>query len=251
MFNSNLTHFLKWSLIYFLKNKRDYEAMNDYAKWRLVGCTHKEIVEEYTIDAINTEMQTPNSEKRVEKAKIILEKLSKAHVYNVENDAALKQLLWLNVTEYNRLNAQNGVKFDFSIWENKSLEHIYPKSKFYHTEYDKDHDTETYIRGDGTELEKDQISDLKDSQAVFSNNSRYSEHCIGNLVLLYGIDNSAFGKLSFEEKKQKFFNNERCFESRNLLHTISSFANSKWEIEDIEKSADKFLELFKKLYNLD
>lgn len=143
------------------------------------------------------------------------------------------------------------MKFDFSIWENKSLEHIYPKSKFYHTEYDKDHDTETYIRGDGTALEKDQISDLKDSQAVFSNNSRYSEHCIGNLVLLYGINNSEFGKLSFEEKKQKFFNNERCFESRNLLHTISSFANSKWEIEDIEKSADKFLDLFKKLYNLD
>lgn len=178
--------------------------MNDYAKWRLVGCTHKEIVEEYTIDAINTEKRTPNSEKRVEKAKIILEKLSKAHVYNVENDAALKQLLWLNVTEYNRLNAQNGVKFDFSIWENKSLEHIYPKSKFYHTEYDKDHNTETYIRGDGTELEKDQISDLKDSQAVFSNNSRYSEHCIGNLVLLYGKDNSEFGKLSFEEKNKSF-----------------------------------------------
>lgn len=41
------------------------------------------------------------------------------------------------------------------------------------------------------------------------------------------------------------------FESRNLLHTISSFASSNWEIEDIEKSADKFLELFKKLYNLD
>ena len=143
------------------------------------------------------------------------------------------------------------MKFDFSKWENKSLEHIYPKSKFYHTEYDKDHNTETYIRGDGTELEKDQISDLKDSQAVFSNNSRYSEHCIGNLVLLYGKENSEFGKLSFEEKKQKFFNNERCFESRNLLHTISSFANSKWEIEDIEKSADKFLNLFKKLYNLD
>lgn len=87
--------------------------MNDYAKWRLVGCTHKEIVEEYTIDAINTEMQTPNSEKRVEKAKITLEKLSKSHVYNVANDEAFKQLLWLNVTEYNRLNAQNGVKFDF------------------------------------------------------------------------------------------------------------------------------------------
>ena len=72
--------------------------MNDYAKWRLVGCTHKEIVEEYTIDAINTETQTPNSEKRVEKAKIILEKLSKSHVYNVANDEAFKQLLWLNVT---------------------------------------------------------------------------------------------------------------------------------------------------------
>ena len=200
-------------IIYFLEHKRNYKAMNDYAKWRLVGCTHKEIVEEYTIDAINTEMQTPNSEKRVEKAKIILEKLSKSHVYNVANDEAFKQLLWLNVTEYNRLNAQNGVKFDFSIWENKSLEHIYPKSKFFHTEYDKEHDTVLYIRGDGKEIEKDQISELKDSQAVF--------------------------------------NNERCFESRNLLHTISSFASSNWEIEDIEKSADKFLELFKKLYNLD
>ena len=238
-------------IIYFLEHKRDYEAMNDYAKWRLVGCTHKEIVEEYTIDAINTEMQTPNSEKRVEKAKITLEKLSNSHVYNVANDEAFKQLLWLNVTEYNRLNAQNGVKFDFSIWENKSLEHIYPKSKFFHTEYDKEHDTVLYIRGDGKEIEKDQISELKDSQAVFSNNSRYSEHCIGNLVLLYGINNSEFGNLPFEEKKQKFFNNERCFESRNLLHTISSFASSNWEIEDIEKSADKFLELFKKLYNLD
>lgn len=238
-------------IIYFLEHKRNYEAMNDYAKWRLVGCTHKEIVEEYTIDAINTETQTPNSEKRVEKAKIILEKLSKSHVYNVANDEAFKQLLWLNVTEYNRLNAQNGVKFDFSIWENKSLEHIYPKSKFFHTEYDKEHDTVLYIRGDGKEIEKDQISELKDSQAVFSNNSRYSEHCIGNLVLLYGINNSEFGNLPFEEKKQKFFNNERCFESRNLLHTISSFASSNWEIEDIEKSADKFLELFKKLYNLD
>lgn len=52
-------------------------------------------------------MQTPNSEKRVEKAKITLEKLSNSHVYNVANDEAFKQLLWLNVTEYNRLNAQN------------------------------------------------------------------------------------------------------------------------------------------------
>lgn len=238
-------------IVYYLTHKREHQALLDYAKWRLVGCTHKEIVEEYTIDVTNRDNDIPNSNKRIEKAKKTYDLLSKSHVYNVANDEAFKQLLWLNVVEYNRLNDQNGVKFDFSIWDSKSLEHIYPKSKFFHKETNEDDDTEFYVRGDGTELSVDKIQDLKDSLVVFSDPKRYSEHCIGNLVLLYGKNNSEFGNLPFDEKKYKFFNNDRKFESRNLLHTISSFANSKWEVEDIEKSANKFLEHFKALYNID
>lgn len=234
-----------------MTHKRDHDLLHDYAKWRLVGCTHKEIVEEYTNDAINTEERTPNSKKRVEKAKKTLEALSKSHVYNVANDEAFKQLLWLNVIEYNRLNAQNGVKFDFSIWNSKSLEHIEPKSKFFHSVYDEESNSYSFIRGDGQQLSVENTKDLQDSNKVFSDTSKYSEHCIGNLVLLYGNNNSAFGDKKFEEKKQMFFNNERNFESRNLLHTISSFANSKWDAVDIERSADKFLEHFKKLYILE
>ena len=80
--------------------------------------------------------------------------------------------------------------------------------------------------------------------------STYIEHFIGNLVLLYGKNNSEFSNLPFEDKKFKFFHNERKFESRNLLHTISSFASSKWDIEEIESSADSFIERFKKDYNI-
>ena len=65
----------------------------------------------------------------------MIEDLSKAKVYNVYDDILYKQLLRLNVEEYNKLNGGNGLKFDFSIWDNKSLEHIYPKSKFYHHRY--------------------------------------------------------------------------------------------------------------------
>ena len=91
---------------------------------------------------------------------------------------------------------------------------------------------------------------MRNSDTEFSNSSRYSEHCIGNLVLLYGKNNSEFSNLPFEDKKFKFFHNERKFESRNLLHTISSFASSKWDIEEIETNADSFIERFKKDYNM-
>lgn len=68
-------------------------------------------------------------------------------------------------------------------------------------------------------------------------------------MLLYGRDNSEFGALPFEEKKAKFFNNERNFDSRNLLHTISSFANSTWEPKDIEAAAKNILRLLENDYN--
>lgn len=60
-------------------------------------------------------------------------------------------------------------KFDFSIWNNRSLEHIYPKSK------------------------KGEI-EWSESASV---------HSIGNLVLLYGKDNSSFGAYHLKIKRQK------------------------------------------------
>ncbi|MEG2162275.1 MAG: HNH endonuclease family protein, partial [Chryseobacterium sp.] len=108
-------------------------------------------------------------------------------------------LLLLNILEDNKLER----KFDFSIWGNRSLEHIFPKSKLSLLDFDKD----VYIEG--------------------------SIHCIGNLVLLYGKDNSSFGAKDFLEKKNTYFNTSSSFSSRNLLHTISVFSKSDWKEKEI------------------
>ena len=236
-------------IMHFINNKRDKACQSEYAKWRLLGSTHIEITEDYTKDPTSIEGDINNAEKRKERAMQMIINLSKAKVYNVYNDALYKQLLRLNVEEYNKLNGGKGLKFDFSIWSNKSLEHIYPKSKFYHTEIAED-ESIRYIRGDCVEISKEEATKLLDSNKVFSNPDRYSEHCIGNLVLLYGRNNSEFGSLPFEEKKTKFFNNERSFDSRNLLHTIASFAKSKWEPIQIEEASEKIIKMLAKDYNI-
>ena len=64
-----------------------------------------------------------------------------------------------------------------------------------------------------------------------------SEHSIGNLVLLYKSDNSEFSNASFEGKKNIYFklSDNSGFQSRHLLHTVSVFANSKWDGAEIAK----------------
>ena len=238
-------------IMYFIKNKRKRDLLEYYAKWRLLGATHIEITEPYTNDPTKEDGKIDNVKKREERARKMLEDLSKAQVYKMYDDLLYKQLLRLNVEEYNKLNSGNGVKFDFSIWANKSLEHILPKSNFYHLETTEDGQSK-YIRGDGEVISEEMAKNLMNTADVFqSEPQRFSEHCIGNLVLLYGKNNSEFGKLPFEEKKEKFFNNERSFESRNLLHTISSFASSKWEPCDIEASANRMIRLLANNYNVE
>ena len=237
-------------IMFFIANKRNYKTLEEYSRWRLIGSTHKEMTEEFTVDIKNENQRVSNEQRRSERARNLLEKFCKSHVYNVIDSEAYKQLLRLNVIEYNRLNDNKGVKFDFSIWDNKSLEHIYPKPMFYHSVVNEETQEIRFVRGDGTEITLEKAKNLRNSDTEFSNPSKYSEHCIGNLVLLYGKNNSEFSNLPFEEKKFKFFHNERTFESRNLLHTISSFASSKWDIEEIETNADLFIERFKKDYNI-
>lgn len=234
-------------ILYFIQNKRNHERLKNYAKWRLIGATHIEITEQFTSDPTAEDGKIDNTQKRHERATNMIDNLSKSHVYNVYDDLLSKQLLRFNVEEYNKLNSGKGVKFDFSIWTNKSLEHIYPKSKFYHLETRED-GSKMFVRGDGAKITQKETQVLLDSTIVFTDTTKYSEHCIGNLVLLYGRNNSEFGNLPFEEKKKKFFNNERSFESRNLLHTISSFANSKWETSDIEEAAKKTISVLTNEY---
>ena len=113
-------------------------------------------------------------------------------------------------------------KFDFSIWSNRSLEHIYPKSKKCCLDFEK------------TEFQEGSI------------------HCIGNLVLLYGRDNSAFGAKDFEEKKQVYFNTGKGleFKSRNLIHTLSVFANSEWGAKNILENKTKTINILKTEYGI-
>lgn len=238
-------------IMYFIKNKRNRENLEYYAKWRILGATHIEITEPYTNDPTKEDGKIDNVKKREERARRMIDDLSKAQVYKVFDDLLYKQLLRLNVEEYNKLNGGDGVKFDFSIWSNKSLEHILPKSSFYHVDTLEDGQSR-YIRGDGEVISKEKAiaQNLMNTATVFTDSKRFSEHCIGNLVLLYGKNNSEFGKLPFEKKKEKFFNNERSFESRNLLHTISSFACGKWTPDEIEASARRMIRLLANNYNV-
>ncbi len=138
---------------------------------------------------------------------------------------AFKQLLRLNVKLDNELHR----KFDFSIYNNRSLEHIYPKS--------------------------------------FKNKMKFDDetsvHCIGNLVLLYGRDNSSFGALEFEDKKAKLFNcfyketddkigkeRKNILMSNSLLHTVSVFSNKNWQQQEIKKNKQDFIGKFKDCYNI-
>ena len=77
-----------------------------------------------------------------------------------------------------------------------------------------------------------------------------SEHSIGNLVLLYGKDNSEFGAKEFEDKKQQFFGNveENIFYSRHLIHPMGTFANTKWNVKEIVEHKQVELANYDKQY---
>ncbi len=223
---------------YFINNKKNEELLANYSKWRMVGATHSQIT---------SGNLSENEETKEDKAQIALDNLSDDFVYQNAYDTALKQLLRLNVEEDNKLFDGKGRKFDFTIYGNKSLEHIHPKSKVYHK-----NEEEKLVDGNNNLLNEEKTKYETDENWLNREdfNGNGTEHCIGNLVLLDKNENSKFNDKSFEEKKVIYFNVNEVFKSRNLLHTISVFAKSKWGIEDIQKNKEEFIKRFKTDYKI-
>lgn len=232
-------------LDYYIKNFHNKQLLIYYSNWRLVGATHKEIISK----------DEESAKVKKEKAENVRENLSSPFVYNIYDDDAFKQLLRLNVEEYNKLNAGKGVVFDFSIWRKKSLEHIYPKSKVYHQDTN-ENGKRIWMTGANNEISKNDVdksifADIGILRTSFAEGD--SEHCIGNLVLLYGRNNSEFGNLPFNEKKNIYFRNDDkdfSFESRSLLHSMLVFSNDVWTTETIHQNKINFLKNFDETYEI-
>lgn len=255
--NPKIHNYLKMSLLcstsnddkydiidYFIVKKHGKDLTDDYAKWRLIGATHRQITK-------GKELRDDEVKKEI-RAQEVLNQLSKGFVYQNSWDQALKQLLRFNVEEDNKLHEGKGRKFDFNIYGEKSLEHIHPKSKAFHKKETENKDSSiTIIYFDGNDKE---IGFAAPTGSEWLNRDSMapdcSEHCIGNLVLLDKNENSKFNNKPFVAKKEFYFNVGEVFKSRNLLHTISVFAKSNWDKEDIQENRRKFIERFKQDYGI-
>lgn len=248
--------FIQW---YFVgESKPSNEDLENYYKWSFLGLTHKEI--ETHRSALDGD-QNSKDDKFDEKFDDLYKILESNNLYNENSEDAFRFLLRLNIDEDNKQEDGAGRKFDFSIWDRKystgrSLEHIYPKSKVLHKE------DRIIKKGDNKTLDK--LPSRADgyiaraSCRCFEGNNRIeaSEHSIGNLVLLYKDDNSAFNDSSFEEKKSMFFltpngndkKRKMIFKSRHLLHTIYKFAQSEWKGEQIAQNKYQTLKEFRQYY---
>lgn len=222
---------------YFVEDNRD--KLKAYYLLVFLGMTHDEIVGDN------------NKIKFAEKYNLVYNAINDDYIYLNEKEMAFRLLLRLNVDQdilQNRF-------FNFSVWKNnnRSLEHIMPKSLVGHQNNgkwfdgnDKEHDNDDFL------LKRDEIH-LED------NIGKTSEHCIGNLVLLYKNENSAFNNSNFAQKKELFFSPQKkeLFKSRHLLHTICVFAEKEeWngssiaqnKIATIKKFEEDYCEL-KKIYD--
>lgn len=243
IFNSeNRSKFIE----YYFKNDHRLN-LEEYYKLAFLNMDHKEIAD--SIDTKKTNIFDSKYE-------IMLNAISDDFVYtNTSNEDqinckewAFRLLLRLNIDEDRKQKQQDNIKgrkFDFSIWDNgnRSLEHIYPKSKVCH------HNSENeVVDGSGKPVVPDDTYLCREN--IKDGDIKTTEHSIGNLVLLYKKENSAFSNDSFEEKKAMFFdpNNKEYFNSRHLLHTIYAFAKSQWTGENIAKAKRETITNFKNYY---
>lgn len=253
---NNKDAFIRW--FFNIKKKISLDELDRYYRLAFIQMTHNEIIEQE---------REASEEIFNKKFNQLYDCLKDNNLYNKNPQMAFQLLLRLNIDEDNKQNVDEDNKaekvkgrfFDFSIWDRKdsrgrSLEHIYPKSKVWH----KENTGDSYIikngNGDICDIETVQNDSLYISRESCKWNEEIaSEHSIGNLVLLYKDDNSAFNDSFYDEKKSLFFKNnveknKDIFKSRHLLHTIYKFANPKWDGEEIAKNKYFTLKEFREYY---
>ena len=169
--------------------------------------------------------------------KQFIDSLLNQYVYNQNDENAFRYLSYRNILETNKLKE----RFNATIFLDRSLEHIHPRSKVYHI----DDETHRLMRGDESAVSPEAYDypDPMPEGVIKRNDIRsdmdklvLSEHSICNLVLLYGKNNSEFGNKSFLKKKEIFFqvtDQKKIFISRTLQHTLSKFAKPKWDVDDM------------------
>lgn len=225
---------------YFVRRNIDLDF---YYRCVFLEMTHKEIMEN-DIEKLQTKYQS------------MLQRISNDLLYDSnDKEAAFRLLLRINIDEDNKQNGGKGRNFDFAIWDNgvRSLEHIYAKSRISHEITEMTENGEiTYLLGGDNEKHEESNYYWNKREEIHKANGEgaTTEHCIGNLALLYRGDNSQFSNNSFEVKKNYFFNKEvnEYFKSRHLLHTIYLFAKSQWTVEDIAENKEKVIKDFENYY---
>ena len=207
----------KFISYYFVEDNR--ENLEEYYKLAFLGMTHDEIVRQDKKEFADNYYRTITA-------------IEDDFVYQDDDhkEYAFRLLLRLNIDQ----DSQQNRFFNFDVWNERSLEHIQPKSKVGHEEQGDWYD------GNGECKEKEKFTmfrtDIHTTIDTFKIST--SEHSIGNLVLLYKNENSQFNDKDFYQKKELFFNpNKTDLRSRHLLHTICVFAErQEWNGEAIAEN---------------
>ena len=230
--------FLRWyfDLVANVDKETLDQMLKKYYDWSMLGINHEDIVDD-------------NLEKFYDARDEFRTKLEDDLLYRTGYEVAARWLLRLNIAEDSSQESGEGRKFDFEIWRERSLEHIYAKSKVAHVQDGVNLSWDDKVLEDTSHIElwRHDIKYIKDDVEYTA-----SEHSIGNLVLLYKDDNRRFNADRFQDKKDIFFRNvgDSLFKSRHLIHTISIFANSDWTGEEIAKHKKEELETFDKQYSI-
>lgn len=224
--NNNQAKFIQY---YFAEDNRT--GLEEYYKLVFLGMTHDEIIGK-------------NKEQFASKYNGTLNAVNDNYIYFNNPEIAYRLLLRFNIDQDNLQRRF----FNFEIWNNRSLEHIQPKSKVGHiTEEgtlldgnDKPHESNDF------DMMREEIKIIKGNEVV-----KTTEHSIGNLVLLYKDENSHFKDWDFARKKLEFFSplKKELLKSRHLLHTIFVFAEKeKWDGPSIAQNKINVITQFKKDY---
>lgn len=216
-------------------NNWDLERYADLALLGLPGEQCGSIVDAVTGKA--TGLEGNRQKTLVDNYTIALNSLSNALLYLQDKEFAMRWLLRLNIHEDSELERF----FDFGIWEKRSLEHICPKSLV-------GHKNENGQWVDGNEEARDEC-DFQLKREDIEREGGGTEHGIGNLVLLYKNENSAFGNKNYGQKKEMFFDPKNRYRSRHLIHTVSVFAGlNQWDAKTIANNRRKVLDGFEDAY---